>query len=518
MKKVTYLSILLSALLLAFAGCGGGSSDSSTSSSSSTTTTSTDSVSGTVSASKLKGVNVCVEDSEKCAVTDQEGYFKIEGITLPAVLDVKLGNSVLKKLKVDTSTLDITPAVLADDNSTLAAYVGALLHKAGGCDISADECDLSNVGTLDIQGAVGEEFMEKMQNALSTNSSFTFSVNGEDMSISADDEQLYLSYNPTMSGVKEFSYSGAAAAGDLMNFTFDTETNKLNYTITGSVYSSISGTKELVNLYGDTFFTDKDTNREFYFFSGSLGVGVLGIPGEDKMAFLVGLQLPSTDISENLIVNKEFNYIDFDDAGNVSFAIVDVNKSDTGERTWQAYDFDGASWQSEGGVWVPKGSFIEIYDSNNNKIANLIIKPGVNRAGFVVDDLDGGFGVGLEAKPLEASEIGGTFAYYDSDFTDDSSCFGDVSLSGTTFSAKEKYCIDSTGALSPSDETDSGSLTLNPEVGGRVLNGIAKVNESDDLSSEYVFVDSEDGYYISVGFDSNGQAQFLSIGSNKSIK
>ena len=505
MKRKIYLSAVLSSLLLMLYGCGGSSGSASSS------------VSGTVNASKLAGVKVCVKNSTKCAVTDQNGYFDLQGVSAPVELELKVGDSVIKSFTASSASLTVTPSMLADNNATLAAYIGTFLHEAGDCNISQESCDLSNVTSLDVLSGTNAELVSEIEQQLSTNATLSFKVNGNDKNVSNDEAQLYMSFNPNMIGISSYSYSGAAAVGDFVRFKFDKNTNKLDYNISGNIYGDLNGSKTLKELYGGTFFTDQATQNDFYFFSGNLGVGVVPIPNQTNPAFLVGLQLPEETINENLIVNKEFNYIDFDNTGDITFSIVDINKSSDGSRTWTAYDFNGTDWESENGTWNIQADHINVLDSNGNKIANLIIKPGVNKAGFVIDNVNGGFGIGVEAKPLVASDINGTFAFYDDDFANDEGCFGDVVLNGASFTATEKYCIDSNGNMSASNHVENGTLTLNPTVGGRVLNGLADVNDTTGLS-EYAFIDSVDGYFISVGFDTNGHAQFLSIGSNKGIK
>lgn len=215
----------------------------------------------------------------------------------------------------------------------------------------------------------------------------------------------------------------------------------------------------------------------------------------------------SNTVDPSLFVNKRFNYIVFSNQS-PEFNMIDINASSSNATS----GLDQSS-----GIWALNGSHIDIKDSSGVKIANGIIRPATKvggRAGFVIDNVAGGFGIGVEAKPLKADELSGTFYYYDRDLSKEANCkhwkcYGKTIVNGTSFKAQDEYCSDSKPPYTP----DEGNLTLNPTVTiGRnsvKLNGLAQVS-----STEYAFIDPESGYYISIDFGE----PMISIGSNKPLK
>ena len=490
-KKVNMaLSFCAAALII---GCGGGSSSSSSS------------VSGTVQASLLSGVKVCVAGSNNCATTDLNGKFVINDVTTPLNLEIKIGNSVLGKVRVNNSNVDITPSVLADNNTILAAYIGTFLHVIGGCSVTSQTCNLSNVTSVDINTSSNEDLIEELKSAMEVNSSvIPIRVNGNEVNLTDTNVILYQTANPTMVGITNVNYNGAASVGDYASFSYDKNTNTVTYQVAGNVFGNKSGTREIENLYGNVFFKDKNGNN-FYFFSGSLGVAV--IPLDNNVSFLTGLQIPEKNLTASdlkLIANKRFNYMEFT-SNTVSFAFIEINSTNVNDLNGTWRDFV----EGDSGTWEVNGSHLDVKNSNGVKVANVIIRPGVKRSGIVVDLVGGGFGVGVEAKALTFAEMSGTFYYQDSD--DSGTCYGKAVVNGTNFSYADEYCYGTTKA------SGSGTLELNPFVDVNNdgtpdinLTGLAKVSGE----NEYIFIDPEDGYYISIDM-ANGD---LSIGSNKPLK
>jgi len=511
MKRLTSLIISGVAASMLLIGCGGGGS-------ASTDDTSSATVSGTLEASYLKGVKVCVKNSSNCAVSDANGVFTLSGVTLPAELELKVGNSVLADVNMSTDNYVITPAVLAENNTTVAAYIGAMLHGIGNCDDATGICDFSSVTSVDINTSSDLPVVLELKEILKNNASANINVivNNNTIMLTEANATLYATMNPGMTGVSTYSFNGAASEGDYATFSYDSENGKITYTLSGNVFGNVSGSREIENVYGNVFFKDKDGDI-YYFFSGSMGVAMIpevNASDPTQVAYVVGLQQPQKEITQNdlnLIVNKTFNYIEFDDS-DVYFSIIDINSSNTANLngTWRDY-VDGST-----GTWEVNGTHLDVFDSNGNKIANVVIRAGSSRAGIVVDNVDGGFGVGVEAKPLSNDDLKGKFYYNDTG--DDYECFGTVTVDGSAFNYKDEWCSD--GDV----ESGSGTLVLNPTIdpdnnsstdNNVTLNGIAQVkDENGNLTDEFVFVDPEAGYYISVDMGSGE----LSIGSNKPLK
>ena len=508
MKK--YKNLILSgvAASLLLIGCGGGGGSSSSSN-----------VTGTVEASYLKGVNVCVKGTDNCVKTDSNGQFTLSGVKAPVELEIKIGNSVLADLNVSSNNYRITPAVLGDNNSTVASYIGAMLHGIAGCGLTSQRCDFSNVTNVDVNNSSNLPIINEVKQILEHNSSadINITVDGNNVQISESNTTLYATANPTMTGVTNYRFNGAARAGDYATFTYDSENSTITYHIKGNVYGNKSNTREIENLYGNVFFKDKNKSDVFYFFSGSLGVAIIPDVNESnasQTAFVVGMQQPDKNLTAadlDLIANKRFNYMEFDTDGSIYFGVIDINSTNTSDLngTWVDYV------DNTNGRWEVNGSHLDVFDSNG-KIANIVIRAGTSRSGIVVDNVDGGFGIGIEAKELTASDLRGTYYYFDSD-SDGTECYGKTTISADnngSFSYQDTWCTDT-------DDIDSGSgtLVLNPTViiNRREVNltGIAQVRDEDgNLTNEFVFIDPDDGYYVSID-RSNGD---ISIGSNKPLK
>ncbi len=500
MKKIfkkEMVGVVLSTLLI---GCGGGGGTTSSSASTST-------LSGAIKASNLKGIKVCVTNKNICATTDDNGNFKLEGAEKGSEVELKIGDSILGKIVLDEDNKTITPELLADNNSTLAAYVGTFLHLVANCEMNSQICDFSNISNVDIDNTTTLTLLEELKKAYENNSTLiNFTVDGNTKTLSDANVTLYQNTNPQMVNSNEFKFSGAASAGDFATFIFDKENLKLTYQIDGNVFSSQSGSRNLVNLFGNVFFKDKANDGIFYFISQSLGVASIPLANGEE-AFIVGLQTPPKDITStslSLYVNKTYNYMEFTGDGVIRFDRININRASENDLNGTWTTLNGGS-----GRWIVNGNHIEFYDGSD-KVANIILKPGISRNGIIVDLIgntpsDRGFGIGIEAKPLKESELKGTFYYNNSVLRDEGEeCYGKAIIDGTQISYEDSWCEDS-------DDKDQGvaTLELNPTINGVQWNGVAKLEDG-----VYVFIDAEDGFYVLVDMQ-NGS---LNIGSNKPIQ
>ena len=471
------------------------------------------SISGSVEASKIVGASVCIAGTSNCATTDSSGNFTITGFAPPQTLEIKVGDSTIGTVSASQSSITVTPKLLADNNATLAPYIGILLHKAGGCAISASSCNLSNITSLDVNTSDNKPLVQEIAELLTTTSptTLTIKVNGNDENITSSDLTQYQVAYPEMVS-DSISFSGTASVGDFAVFSFDRSTNTLNYNVNGNVFGSQSGSENLTNVYGNIFFTD--TNNNFYFFSGSMGVALIDTNNTlTPKAFVIGMQTPPS-IDTSLIVNKSFNYLEFDTNGNPSFSRIEINASNSTDTngTWSTVDETNTTTT---GVWNVNGTHLDVFDSNNTKIGNAVIRPSSDsnngRAGFILDITGGGFGIGIEATPLSPSELSGTFYYLDKDLTSiNDTCYGTASLSndGTSvsFTFADQYCTSNS-----TPESGSGTLTLNPSVTGLPFNldGLVQID-----STTYAFIDPVSGYFVAI--DTSGPS--ITIGSNKPLQ
>lgn len=124
------ISIWLFALF-GLSGCGGSSGGSSST---------TSSIDGTVQASILKGVKVCIKGTSTCSMTDVSGKFTINGFAAPQTLELYVGNSKLGEVVASADTISVTPKLLADGNATIASHIGVMLHKIGDCKVADATC------------------------------------------------------------------------------------------------------------------------------------------------------------------------------------------------------------------------------------------------------------------------------------------------------------------------------------------------------------------------------------------
>jgi len=165
LKIVTGL-ILTSALF----GCGGGGGSGNLSG---------ETVSGTVSASKVAGVRVCVNDcnSGNCAVTDSNGTFRLTVNSLPVTLKVCVGDTPLGSVNATSTVVSVNPLTLANGNETLAVEVGALIHAMAG-DTNGNST-VVNLGDINIQNNnCNDDLVKCLEDNGNLTISITVSQNG----------------------------------------------------------------------------------------------------------------------------------------------------------------------------------------------------------------------------------------------------------------------------------------------------------------------------------------------------
>jgi len=490
MKKLAYLGSISAVAAMILVGCGGGGGSSA-------------SVSGTVEASYLAGVKVCAKGTDKCTVTDSNGKFTL-GVSAPVELEIRVGNSVVGHVNVDSSNVKVTPAVLANNNPTVAAYLGTMLHIMGGCKITDNKCNLGNVSSVDIDPTKDKPLVEELTEAVEQNSegNISIKVNNEGKVVTNENVTLYQNINPLMVGMNEVYYHGVASGEGFLQFKIDPEMLKLAYTVydlAGNIEEK--GEEQLINVYKNVFFKFKGESDSGMFVSGGLAVGYY--IENNKVYYQIGLQYRDKNLTAKdvkLFANKTYNSLYFDTDGTIEFDIVDLNNTNPQDLngTWSSLDGNG--------TWVVEESHIKFFENDGSVAAIGFFRPGVSRAAIVYGDMEGGYGVGLEAKPLTPEELKGTFYYSDNE--NDVQCFGQVTVDGTNFNYEDEICTDN------EPESGSGTLVLNPNVninGTNVtLNGMAQV----EGANEFVFIDPVDGYYISLDTDTKS----LSIGSNKPLK
>jgi len=139
-RKKLLTATIAAMTIASISSCGG--SDSSVNTSSETTKT----VVGTVEASKVAGAEVCIENTNNCAISDENGNFQLTTTKLPVRLVVKVSQLPIGVVSANSTFVPVNPITLSNGNETLAPKVGALLHAlAGDVDGNATVIDLSKV-------------------------------------------------------------------------------------------------------------------------------------------------------------------------------------------------------------------------------------------------------------------------------------------------------------------------------------------------------------------------------------
>jgi hypothetical protein len=524
-KKALFTLSTIAALSII--GCGGGSGSSSSSNSSTT---------GTVNASFVKGVKVCTDNNSSCATTDDNGKFTLNGVSAPVSVNLYIGNSLLSSINIPSNSYAVTPAVLADSNATLAAYIGSFLHVLGDdTNLSKDKIDLSNITSVDINSSSNADLLTELKNYLDSGiKDINITINGNTTKeVNNTIATLYASTSPYVEGNSK-NFIGAASVGDFVNFKYNKNNNTLNININGNIFGNISKTVNIEPIAGSpVFFQDTDNNNSFYFLSQSLSVGWTAI-NDTNYSYIVGAKMPNiSSIDTSLFTNKHFNYINFNPDGSLEIMLIDLNATNPEDTngTWSSYSSEDGTIN---GSWEINGTHVLVKE-NDSPVANFIIKPGKSRTILIVDDINGGFGIGVEAKPLTQADLNGTYYYYDNEYnaTYEDICFGDVNVTGDTneslgnFIGKDNVCF-TNGIADYNNTIYSGKILLNPtiDLDGNLsttndqytLNGLAAVLDDNNQSTgEYVFIDPEDGFFVDIDTN-NTILNKISVGSNKPIK
>ena len=500
-KKVIYSLAVSAALVLS--GCGWNNSDDDD-----------DSTEGSVEASKLQNITVCVKGEDICTKTAYDGYFSLNK-KAPFELELKIGNSVLGSVVAGSNYNRITPLVLANHDPQLSAMIGAFLHKVAGCDMNDVKCDFSNINNVDLNNSENDNLslIDKLTLAVGTNLDLGIIKDGNLITLTQDDINRYASANPEMVD-DSIGYQGAATVGDLTYFKYDPKNNMVAYNIVGPVFNNVyEGAIRVENVYNNMFFVDNYSNM--YFFSKNLGMAITNINNAEdngaNVAVSLGVKIP-LQTNVNLAKNKRFNIIDLNSSGDVSFKIMDFNISADGNNTWNSFDANG-TW----GINDDNSSF-KFFDSEGNLTKHFAIKQPATLNGremIIVDNITGGFGVGVEAKPLTASDINGTF-YYQRVQDDGVLCYGEATFNNNSISVTDKYCMQIGGNPDPDSKVSyTKTLELNPVIdpdNNITLTGLAKV--IDDTNATYLFVDPKEGFLVE--FDTNTKS--ITFGSNQPLK
>ncbi|ADU97396.1 putative lipoprotein [Thermovibrio ammonificans HB-1] len=296
------------------------------------------------------------------------------------------------------------------------------------------------------------------------------------------------------------TYLGAASQGDLAKFSLNG--NSLTYEVQGPVFGDVKGNMTIqVNQQKPFYKGEVNGTQVYMMLSGNIGFADVIINGTDTL--LVGLSNIG-NLTDSEIAGKDFVYVEVLNTGEVGGYTIRLNS----DHTWTMYDFSG-NLEDSGSWQMTSENYVNATDSYGNTY-HVIIKPGISRAGFIVD-LPNGFGIGLEQKALTQNEITGTYSYYSYDVQYDEDCFGTVKVWYDNSTNTYKYLAKTIWCDDPADigYEENGTLTPNSPVNGTLTLTDPQGNKG------YIFLDPEDGYFTGVGVDSNGYITDYMIGSNK---
>ncbi len=127
-KKLLEVATTFLITTLTWSCGGGGGGDINTSS---TSQTGADVITTQVVASYVKGAKVCIEGTERCAITDDTGVAVISGAKPPVRLEISLGKIPLGEVEANDNTEIITPEDLANGDETVAQLIEDIIHSLG---------------------------------------------------------------------------------------------------------------------------------------------------------------------------------------------------------------------------------------------------------------------------------------------------------------------------------------------------------------------------------------------------
>ena len=514
MRKITYLT--LSVIGTFFIGCGGGGSSNAAVDKT---------LSGSVEASYLQNVKVCLKDTEVCTLTNSQGKFSL-AVDYPADVDLYIGDYKLGSVKVTSKNYKITPAVLADANVTLSGYLGAFLHFASTGTLNTNYCNMNNIKNLEINSS-GDTIVEKLKNYNYVDGNLTFSVNDKNYTVTKDDLNYYITSNPVKCGVNNIIYNGAATVGDYAEFNLNYFSKEMSYKFSGKELSNVQKNVKIYNLYRNMFYIGEDSSSFFFITRGVMISKIVNSKGSFDVITLPHNfeKLTIKDVSKNYnILVKGLN------VNGVSYEAF-VNLTITPNKTYLMYlkPFNSDNVLKLTGKWdFDSDDKLVLYDDNNQKVFYLKVKKGLNKNSVVLDGINGGFGLGVEAKDITRSDLK-TYHYlniYPIDAKKTKVCFGYTN---------EKLINSNKIEIKETDEKcfiarsypNKGVITFEqvsvnaPRIYTQVVNPVVSFNGVNVKLSgigidtkNISILDGDNGFYINYSYDKN---QAGSIGSDRGL-
>ncbi len=536
MKRFILWSFFILVLVssLALTGCDWNDDD---------TDNDTATITGVVQASYLKGVNVCVND--ECAITDDEGKFTLKDVEIPTTIVLKIGDKVLGTKAVNKNNAHnilITPMVLANDNKTLANYIGALLHSIGGCAISADKCDLSKVKELKIGNdntASKDNIVEIVKETLAKSDNVSYQYkegdNGSFTTGIVDKNSAQFYGQATDNGTVNLDNASFLGVSD-ENKTLSAKYDKKN----DNLY--INGIKlHLKSIYQNVVF--KDDNGSIYFISPNIMI----YPYEDVIndedhASVLFRNYGNSATYENM-QEGDYSILSVGTNGIVKAGTAKITKTNNLKGQWTFNSIDKTIIDTDNGTWELSSDLKRVvvtYGDGSQDNSSIFLKPSYtenDRSGFLVlpdtmtnntdrililQDVDAvnrnnvhnNIILGLLKKALTADEIIGTYYSYRAKGEDlDIECYGKTTISNQNgklkFNYQDEWCSDDADL-----DSISGDIQLNPKIGNSntELTGFAFVKTGQE-GYNILTINSGDIIFYGSGTDNVADASTFLIGT-----
>ncbi len=163
MRKFSIVVAILSLFLFSCGGGGGGSGNIT--------------ISGKVVASSIKGLKVCIKDSNICSITNQDGNFRLESPDPFPELNFYIGNVLLANYKLKENGEYINPFKMAEGNETVGEILAKLIHAFGNdTDGTKTVVDLTDVNITDNITDSIENYVKSAKGEVNID----FSISGKD--------------------------------------------------------------------------------------------------------------------------------------------------------------------------------------------------------------------------------------------------------------------------------------------------------------------------------------------------
>ena len=367
--------------------------------------------------------------------------------------------------------------------------------KTTGINVAVD----INGSATDIDGNITSYLWKENDTVLANSKEFSYTPTSEgDHNLTlyvTDDKNATSSDSMIVTAVA--TYSGAAAPGDFARYYIDSN-NILSYHLSGAVFNDISGELPIIPLTDNNIFFVADLGGGEYLklaLSNNLGIAIVPV-GDGESTMVTALKVTgSTDTTQ--IVNKNYIYAEISNEG-VEGSLLRINA----DNSYTLYFMDGSS---ENGCWKVLNDHLVAKESSDcsdvndtSAEARIVIKPGVSRAGIVVDLVDGsGFGVGLEQKAIQNSEMVGEFEAYETDGEKDNFYKIEVKNDDGFYYIATPYECNENGCVLNSDEATTGEIAINQLCDGTNIDGVMCVDLGYGLEYGGIgFIDPEDGYFM----------------------